>query len=56
MITQPILVPTVKQLIAAFEAIYLIRIIETRGTEKKPIIFFEDQGEAHFLFPKGHDE
>ncbi len=41
-------VPTLRKLIAAFESIYLIRLIETEGTEKKPVLFFEDQGEASF--------
>ncbi len=49
-------VPTLRKLIAAFEAIYLIRIIETEGTEKKPVIFFEDQGEATHLVSNRYDE
>jgi len=42
-------VPTIKKLIIAFEAMFLIRILKTEGTESKPVIFMEDQGEASFL-------
>ncbi len=48
-------VPTLKKLIAAFEAMYLIRLIETEGSEKKPVLFFEDQGEASFLTDSKYD-
>lgn len=40
---------TLKKIIAAFESLFLIRILETRGSEKKPVVFLEDQGEATFL-------
>lgn len=48
-------VPTLKKLIAAFEAMYLIRLIPTEGSEKKPVLFFEDQGEASFLADNKYD-
>lgn len=41
--------PTLKRLISAFETIYLIRVILTEGGEKRPVLFFEDQGEASYL-------
>jgi predicted AAA+ superfamily ATPase len=49
-------VPTLKKLLTALEAIYVIRIIETEGTEKKPVLFFEDQGEATYLASNRYDE
>lgn len=42
-------VPTIKKLLMAFESIFLIRILRTEGTEAKPVVFFEDQGEATYL-------
>lgn len=42
-------VPTLKRLLTAFESMFLIRIVKTRGTEAKPVVFLEDQGEATFL-------
>ena len=42
-------VPTLKKLISAFESMFLIRQVPTIGTDKKPVIFFEDQGEATHL-------
>jgi hypothetical protein len=42
-------VPTIKKLLIAFESIFLIRILNTEGTEAKPILFLEDQGEATYL-------
>ena len=41
--------PTLRTLLRAFEAIFLIRSFQTEGTEKRPVIFFEDQGEASHL-------
>ena len=43
-------VPTLKKLISSFEAMFLIRIIPTEGSEKRPVVFFEDMGEANALF------
>jgi len=42
-------VPTLRRLISAFEAIYLIRVIPTEGNQRKPVVFFEDVGEANYL-------
>lgn len=42
-------VPTLKKLISAFESMFLIRQVPTVGTDKKPVVFFEDQGEATHL-------
>lgn len=41
--------PTLRTLLKAFESIFLIRVLRTEGTEKRPVIFFEDQGEASHL-------
>jgi predicted AAA+ superfamily ATPase len=42
-------VPTVKKLLDAFESMYLIRVFPTSGSRRKPVVFFEDAGEARFL-------
>lgn len=42
-------VPTLRKLMAAFEGLFLIRILPTLGGEKRPTVFFEDQGEAQHL-------
>ncbi|OGP10462.1 MAG: hypothetical protein A2048_01490 [Deltaproteobacteria bacterium GWA2_45_12] len=42
-------VPTTKKLLISLESMFLIRTLKTRGTETKPIVFLEDQGEASFL-------
>lgn len=49
-------VPTLRRLIAAFEAMFLIRLLPTEGSEKKPVLFFEDQGEASLLTGNRSDE
>jgi predicted AAA+ superfamily ATPase len=41
--------PTLKKLLIAFEALFLIRIIPCEGGEKRPSFFLEDQGEAQHL-------
>lgn len=43
-------VPTLRKLITAFEAMFLIRVIPTEGTQKRPVVFFEDMGEANALY------
>jgi predicted AAA+ superfamily ATPase len=43
-------VPTLKKLVTAFEAMFLIRVLPTEGSEKRPVVFFEDMGEANALF------
>jgi predicted AAA+ superfamily ATPase len=47
-------VPTTKQLIRAFESLFVIRLIPTRG-ERTPVLFFEDQAEASYLASQGYD-
>ncbi len=42
-------IPTLYKLIAAFEAMFLIRLIPTEGSQKKSVLFFEDVGEANYL-------
>jgi len=42
-------VPTLRKLIAAFESMFLIRIVPTEGSRRKPVLFFDDAGEANFL-------
>lgn len=42
-------VPTLKRILSALQSIFFIRLIPTEGSEKKPVIFLEDQGEASFL-------
>lgn len=49
-------VPSLKKLIQAFEAMYLIRQIPTEGSERKPVLFFEDQGEATHLASNRYDD
>jgi predicted AAA+ superfamily ATPase len=42
-------VVTLKRLISALEAIFLIRVLPTEGGGRKSVIFFEDQGQASHL-------
>lgn len=42
-------VPALRRLISALEAMFVIRIIDTEGSRRKPVLFFEDQGEASHL-------
>lgn len=49
-------VPTIKKLLTAFEAMFLIRILRTEGTEAKPVVFFEDLGEANYLVNGNTDD
>ena len=41
--------PTLRRLIPALEALFMIRLIPSEGEYSKPIIFFEDIGEQRFL-------
>ncbi len=41
--------PTVRKLISAFEALFLIRFVDSEGDYQKPIVFFEDIGEMNHL-------
>ena len=49
-------VPSLRKLIQAFEAMFLIRLIPTEGSEKKPVLYFEDQGEASYLSENRYDD
>lgn len=49
-------VPSLKKVLAAFESIFLIRIIPTEGDEVAPVCFLEDQGEANFLANRTFDD
>lgn len=40
--------PSLRALLLAFEALFLIRVIESKP-EKRPVVFFEDQGLASFV-------
>lgn len=42
-------VKSIPHLIEAFEALFLIRTLECRGGMKKPSLFFEDSGIAHYF-------
>ncbi len=42
-------VKTLPHLIEAFEALFLLRVLECRGGAKKPILFFEDSGLANYF-------
>ena len=48
--------PTLRKLIAALEAMFVIRLLPSEGDFRKPILFFEDVGEANHLSPfQGQD-
>lgn len=42
-------VPALRGIIAALESMFVIRLIETEGSRCRPVLFFEDQGEASHL-------
>jgi len=42
-------VPSVRRLVAALEAMFVIQLVETEGSRSRPVLFFEDQGEATHL-------
>ncbi len=42
-------VPALRRLISALEAMFILRLVETEGNRRKPVLFFEDQGEASHL-------
>jgi predicted AAA+ superfamily ATPase len=48
-------IPTLRNLLRAFESIFLIRTLPTEGTERHPVIFLEDQGEASHLASRPQD-
>lgn len=41
--------PTLRKIITGLEAIFLIRLLRCEGNESRPVLFFEDQGEASYL-------
>jgi len=41
--------PTLRKIITGLEAIFFIRMIACEGNESRPVMFFEDQGEASYL-------
>jgi len=53
--TSRISVPALKRLISALEAMFIIRVVETEGSRKHPVLFFEDQGEASHLVGENRD-
>ena len=42
-------VPALRRIIHSLEAMFVIRIIDTEGSRHRPVLFFEDQGEATHL-------
>jgi len=42
-------VPALRRIVDSLESMFVIRIIETEGTRCRPVVFFEDQGEATYL-------
>ncbi len=42
-------VPALRRLLAALESMFVIRIVDTEGSLRRPVLFFEDQGEASHL-------
>lgn len=48
-------VPTLRKIMTGLEAIFLIRVLACEGSESRPVLFFEDQGEAHYLASGRYD-
>jgi predicted AAA+ superfamily ATPase len=48
-------VKTIPLLIEAMQSLFLLRIFETEGGTKRPVIYFEDQGLASYLGATGLD-
>lgn len=42
-------VPALRRIVNSLEAMFVIRLVETEGSRRRPVIFFEDQGEATHL-------
>jgi predicted AAA+ superfamily ATPase len=42
-------VPALRRIISSLEAMFLIRVVNTEGSRCRPVLFFEDQGEASHL-------
>lgn len=48
-------VPALRRILAALEAMFIVRIIATEGSRRRPVLFFEDQGEATHLAGERND-
>jgi len=48
--------PTLRRLIPALEALFLIRLLPSEGDYSKPVLFFEDLGEQRYLRGKSLDD
>lgn len=46
---------TIKKLLFAYEALFLIRLVKSSGDEKKPTYFLEDQGFASWISRRGFE-
>ncbi|HMO18961.1 MAG TPA: AAA family ATPase [Oligoflexia bacterium] len=49
-------IPTIKKLLYAFEAMFLVRVYDSEGGQKAPVLYFEDQGEASHLMVQARTE
>lgn len=47
--TTRISVPTARKLLSAFEAMFIVRLYDSEGEQKTPVLYYEDQGEASYL-------
>jgi predicted AAA+ superfamily ATPase len=47
--------PTLRRLLAAFESMFLLKMLPTEGGTRKPVYFFEDQGLVTHLAPGASD-
>lgn len=47
--------PALHRLLSALESMFVVRIIETEGSRRRPVLFFEDQGEASHLAGENAD-
>lgn len=41
--------PTLRKILTGLEAVFFIRTLRCEGNEARPVLFFEDQGEASYL-------
>lgn len=48
-------VPALRRLISALESMFVIRIVKTEGSRQRPVLFFEDQGEASHIAGQNRD-
>ena len=42
-------VPALRRIVYALESMFIIRLVDTEGSARRPVVFFEDQGEATYL-------